>query len=253
MNIPRPKLWYLPETNRAYLHYYELGNLLSIPDCSDIIHSMLAKIILHANLDQRVDLIRKILSENNLIPPHPDLLYLEDAEKLGVEQTKKIRQFLSLKPYSAKGRAVALESAHNLTLDAQNSLLKSLEEPPKNAIILLGAESESNLLPTIISRCEIVKVESGKWKVKSKHENKYAEDIQRLINSSIQERFEYIEKLEEKDKFLIALLLYFRNKLSLHPKGANLEFVKILLEAQRWQKANVNIRAILEYLMLNLP
>jgi DNA polymerase-3 subunit delta' len=211
---------------------------------------MIAKILISTNLPEREGEINKILLTNSLKKDHPDVLYFEDEEKLGVESAKKIREHLSLKPYQAKGRAVILESAHNLTHEAQNSLLKTLEEPPSETIILLGAKSESNFLPTILSRCEVIRL-SETQKNRGKEKNKFEEDIRALQSQSIEGRFQYIEKLEEKEEFLKALVSYFREELKNNPK--NVTFTKMLLEAEEWESANINLRAILEYLMLNFP
>lgn len=55
-------------------------------------------------------------------------------------------------------RLIWIEEAHSLTLPAQHALLKTLEEPPKNTIIILSTHTPSTLLPTIISRCALVSV-----------------------------------------------------------------------------------------------
>ena len=59
---------------------------------------------------------------------------------------------------------------------------------------------------------------------------------------------QYIEKLKDREEFFQALVEYFHKKLP-----SNSEFVKELLQAEQWQNQNVNIRAILEYLMLVMP
>ncbi len=212
---------------------------------------MNSNILISENLEKRIDEIQKILSKLEINQNHPDLLYLNDEETLGVEAAKKIRQFLSLKPFQAKGRVVVLESAQNLTIDAQNSLLKTLEEPPSESSIILGADSDTKLLPTIISRCEIIRVQVTENRVQDKKDFKSA--IEHLVEASIEERFEFIEKLEEKEGFLKALIKYYRKELAFQSGIGNLEYTKELLEAERWNKANVNIRAILEYLMFTLP
>ncbi len=205
---------------------------------------MIAKILISPNLEQRREAILKILEENNLGKENPDVFYLPDEEKLGVSVTKKIREFLGFRPNKAKGKGVAIESAQNLTPDAQNSLLKTLEEPPEEAVLILGVEKESQLLPTVLSRCEVINLES---KLHNSELVKYSEEIEKLRSATIEERFEYIEKLEDKEGFLKALVSYYRSQLP-----ENLEFSKKLLEAERWEGANVNIRAILEYLMLEM-
>ena len=74
---------------------------------------------------------------------------------LGIEDVKNMQKKLYLKPLKGMRKAVILKEAHLLTPEAQNALLKVLEEPPANTIIILTAENEDALLPTVRSRCTI--------------------------------------------------------------------------------------------------
>jgi len=203
------------------------------------------------------DLSRSVGSHDLPIRNHPDVLYFPDESKLGIAEVRKIKEHFSLKPYQAKGRTVVLEDATKLTIEAQNALLKTLEELPADALFILGADSDSKLLPTVLSRCEIVILEATKLPIESKRDSiaSLQSDIERLLESSISERFEYMEKLKDREEFLHALVQYFHQTLSVHPGGvhSDVEFLKELLQAEEWAKQNVNIRAILEYLMLKLP
>ncbi len=206
---------------------------------------VIAKIIISQSLLGRVEALNQVLEDLNLQRKHPDVLYIEDEAKLGVEQSQQIRSFLSIRPYSALGRVVVLESAHKLTREAQNALLKILEEPPNQAVILLGAASTSALLPTILSRCQIVQLEDA-----VEEDSKFFDQIASLIGKSEAERFAFIEKLEEKEVFLDAMVAYFRQKMIADP--SKYQFAQKLLQAEEWKESNVNIRAILEYLMLEM-
>lgn len=206
---------------------------------------MNSQLIVSQNLDQRIGEAEKILTENNLKKDHPDVLWM-DEEKLGVEQAKSIRQFLSLKPYSASGRMVVVLNFQNLTLDGQNSLLKTLEEPPEMATIILGASNDKKILPTILSRCEIIRLDSAAKKGVS-------DDIEKLRKMSVEERFNLVEKTEDKSALLDALVLYFHHQLTTNNSQLTTDFAKELLHAEQWKEANGNIRAILEYLMLKMP
>ena len=224
---------------------------------------MISRLLIHPEASKREQEAEKILTKNNLSRNHPNLLWFSEEEKLGVEQAKKIREFLSLKPYQGQSQALVLISAENLTPEAQNALLKTLEEPPEYALIILGASSENQLLPTIISRCQAMNLESSEsGKATDKISLKCEKDIEKLLQSTMEQRFQYIEKLTEREKFLPALTAYFRYKLlerssaeaTVPPPRWNLkDFIKDLLEAERWAAQNVNIRAILEYLMLRMP
>lgn len=187
---------------------------------------------------------------------HPDILYFEAGMKLGIAQARQIKKHFSLKPNSLKGKIAIIEEAEVLTLEAQNALLKTIEELPEEAILILGANSDAILLPTIISRCQVTHLqESGSPNLTGLFDIK---DIEKLLNSSLQDRFGYIERLKEKELFLHFFVHSFRETLL---KKQNLpvadkqikNYLEELLQAEQWTKQNVNIRAILEYLMLVMP
>ncbi len=204
---------------------------------------MIARLLISSSLDSRIGEAEKILSQAGLSKSHPDLLYFPADSKLGIAEARKITEFFSLKPYSAKAKAAVLEDASRLTDEAQNALLKTLEELPKNGLFIMCANSDATFLPTVLSRCQMERLQGT---VDSKQS--YTEDIEKLLESTIEQRFEYIEKLKEREELFHALLSYFHKKLP-----ANSEFTKELMQAEEWQKQNVNIRAILEYLMLVMP
>jgi DNA polymerase-3 subunit delta' len=88
---------------------------------------------------------------------HPDLLRLtleEKAKNLKIEQVRDIQAILPYPPIEGRWKVVVLEQADLLTIEAQNALLKSLEEPPSFNLFLLLASSRTRLLPTVLSRCQ---------------------------------------------------------------------------------------------------
>ena len=79
--------------------------------------------------------------------------------------------------------------------------------------------------------------------------------IQKLLSVSRQDRFEYIEKLKDKEEFLHSLVKYLHYNLPARLESGNsdyLKFLQDLLQAEAWAKQNVNIRGILEYLMFKI-
>ena len=210
---------------------------------------MIARLLISQSLEIRKIELKKLLEQAGLRNPHPDLFYIDSFQKLGIAEARKIKEFFSLKPYSSKGRAVILEDATNLTPEAQNALLKTLEELPENGLFILCANSDAPFLPTVLSRCQIINL-SSKFQAPS---SKFSLDIEKLLESSVEQRFEYIEKLKDREEFLQFLISYFHQNLASHLEGGNVNFLKELLQAEQWQKQNVNIRAILEYLMLAMP
>ncbi|MCL4367064.1 hypothetical protein M1563_02755 [Patescibacteria group bacterium] len=211
---------------------------------------MIAQLIIQPDIPTRIQAIEKILIDQGLNRNHPNLIWFDENSKLGVEQTKKIREHLSLKPYQGKFQAAVLIAAEVLSLDAQNSLLKILEEPPGEALIILGIGFESQLLPTVISRCQLTFIHDSGTNKNEVLLKKYQAKIMQLFASNIETRFQLIEKIEQREEFLTALVTYFHE----HRQDKTLQpFLADLLQASLWQQHNVNTRGILEYLMLKIP
>ena len=72
---------------------------------------------------------------------------------IGIGEVRGIQHQASLKPYEGKSRVFIFDGAEQMSEDAANALLKTLEEPPPQVLILLLASHEESLLPTILSRC----------------------------------------------------------------------------------------------------
>ncbi len=210
---------------------------------------MISRLFISPDQDSQRAAAEKALSVLELSRNHPDVLWIEPGDKsLGVEDTKKIREHFSFKPFLSDGRAVVVIGAEKLTQDSQHSLLKTLEEPPESAAFVLAASREDSLLPTILSRCEIVLLNpEGKPSESSTSDNSMDE----LFNSSIEKKFQVIEKTENREDLLNQLSGYIHRKLPEHPELV--DFAKLILEAQEWHNSQGNIRTILEYLALNMP
>lgn len=220
---------------------------------------MIARLLISSLPETRITEIKKVILSYlpNGDTIHPDLLYINSGEKIGVAESKKIKDHFSLKPYSAKGRIAVLEDTSEMTPEAQNALLKTTEELPDQAILILGSSTESNLLTTILSRCQIIYLDNPSDDIGQPIDSTFEEDLKILLASGPEERFAYIEKLKDKENLLHFLTSGFRKML--HGQEENLkprevtEFLKQLLTAEKWARQNVNIRGILEYLMLVMP
>jgi len=92
---------------------------------------------------------------------HPDLSLLvpeEGHKDILIDQVRGLQHTLSLSPYAAPYRIALLPDFQRSTEQAQNALLKTLEEPPAKVILLLTAHTPEQLLATIVSRCEVVRL-----------------------------------------------------------------------------------------------
>lgn len=74
--------------------------------------------------------------------------------QIRIEQVRELRKQASLRPYEGRTRVFILQDAELLTTEAANSLLKYLEEPPPNVLLVLLVADEYALLPTVLSRCQ---------------------------------------------------------------------------------------------------
>lgn len=87
----------------------------------------------------------------------PDLVFIEpDGQNIKIEQIRELNRALSFKPVSGRYRVSIIRQAEMMTDEAANSLLKTLEEPPQNNIMVLNVTEPLALFPTIVSRCQKV-------------------------------------------------------------------------------------------------
>ena len=89
---------------------------------------------------------------------HPDLYILkpEKENTIGVNDIRALRREIRQKPYESSRRFFIIPSAGLMTVQAQNALLKTLEEPPEYAVTMLLADKEEGFLPTVLSRSVIL-------------------------------------------------------------------------------------------------
>jgi len=92
---------------------------------------------------------------------HPDLSVVQaevEGENLKVDAIREVQYSLALHPYVSRYRIALFLRFEEATMQAMNALLKTLEEPNSRVIILITAESVEELLPTIVSRCQLIRL-----------------------------------------------------------------------------------------------
>lgn len=95
---------------------------------------------------------------------HPDLRILApgrtetgvERRAVGIEQIRALKRDAAYPPYEARWKVFIIEDAEAMRAEAANSLLKVLEEPPPGVVIILLAESTASLLPTLVSRAQVI-------------------------------------------------------------------------------------------------
>ena len=180
---------------------------------------------------------------------HPDMNVIQadfEGGTLKVDQVREVQHSMSLKPYQAKYRVALFLRFQEANDNAANALLKTLEEAPAHAILLLTADNPEQLLPTIVSRCEILRLRSlpietieadllargldeerarllshisgGRpgyarrlvedFSLLEKREERL-DDLQTLLNAPRVEKFSYADKLsKDKDSMRQAILIW---------------------------------------------
>jgi DNA polymerase-3 subunit delta' len=82
----------------------------------------------------------------------------EKTRSISIEAVRQLEHFLALKVPGDEQRIIVIEDAHGMTIEAQNALLKTLEEPAAGTTIILTASSEQSMLPTIRSRTTLLTI-----------------------------------------------------------------------------------------------
>ncbi len=112
-----------------------------------------------------LEIVSRSFMNQNLTGHNPDLIYLDPADSeneqsIGITEIRKVKSFLSLSPLVGKYKFVIINDAHLMTEEAQNALLKILEEPSQSSVLILVTSNSNLLLPTVISRCQEIKFSS---------------------------------------------------------------------------------------------
>ena len=168
------------------------------------------------------------------------------TQSIGIEDIKIMQEKLFLKPIRSANKLLVIEDAQLLTPEAQNALLKVLEEPPAHTIIILGTESSSALLPTIISRCQLIVLEEEQKKLSEETIEELNTFIQNLPELSIGERLKQAEQLaKDKDnatEWIENLILILRENLL--KKYSSSEGAKVTESRSIDQKSSRQARTI---------
>jgi len=83
-----------------------------------------------------------------------DLIEVDAASNRGIDEIRELRDGIRFSPTKSKYKVFIIDESHQLSKDAANALLKTLEEPPSHAIFILATTEIHKMIPTIISRCQ---------------------------------------------------------------------------------------------------
>jgi len=194
------------------------------------------------------DLIKKLA-----ITPY-DILDFNSNETIGIENIKLIIKNSRITPYSAK-KLTVVRNFQMATNEAQNAFLKFLEEAPAFLTIILTANSIQNILPTVLSRCLLIKDKTKK--ISS------AIDLLPIMHMPKGQRLVYLQKeVTSKDqalRFIADLTDTLEFALLSDPKNFPLSeseianMIKKTEKARQYLESNVNYKLVLDILLLGFP
>ncbi len=182
------------------------------------------------------------------VPESPFTLHLFPEKTLGIDDIRQIRTFLSRKPPTGAHNSVIIHAAEKLTLPAQHAILKILEEPPAGSLIYLVTVFPDELLPTILSRVEIIDTETPAAKPTPSAE------IAALINSLAAAKVGERLKLIDDQNFSRETALLFLDQLefALHANHHLPLKYDLIYATRKYLLANVSVRLAMDNFALSL-
>ena len=162
---------------------------------------------------------RSLLDENPYFSLFDWLKHIGVENKQGlisVEESVHVLKDLSLKPYESETRIMLIWMPEKMNIQAANKLLKIIEEPPQKTLFLLVAESTENMLATVLSRTQLLKVprhsdqEVLKYLMNRGVEQAKAKMISNLVDGNINEALQLAEHMEDSEQNALNFVQWMR-------------------------------------------
>lgn len=212
-------------------------------------------LIYGGNKGKRKELVDQLLTKDlgfESLTNIPDILniYPESAKRsIGIGQMRELIKYINQKPFSHYNKAAIIHGAEKLTVQAQNSILKTLEEVPHYASIILDSKTKTVLLKTVLSRCQKISATTLRLiPVEGKN------NINEIISKKLGERITFAGEFskEDQEKIIETLehwILQLRNNLS-YKNSANIRLISQVKSDLEY--TNINTKLALEHLVLHL-
>jgi len=176
---------------------------------------------------------------------------------MGIEDVRNIQKTILLKPFRGKTKAVIIDIYENITQEAQNALLKILEEPPANTIIIITISKKELVLPTIISRCKVIVLQEKEMELMQDDVSRFHDILNNLLNGKTGDKLKIAQDIARNREniflWLEKMAVVLKNELT--DNNTNLKYLNLLKELQKTYKniksTNVNPRIALENLFLS--
>jgi DNA polymerase-3 subunit delta' len=176
----------------------------------------------------------------------PDLMMVEpdESKEISIKKIREVQNFLAYKSYNGGVKTVIVDQAEKMNAEAQNCFLKTLEEPKGNTLIILVSSKPDLFLPTIASRCQILKFFRPKDlpinSEKVRQEKETLEKLVPVINANLSEKFKYAKEFDfDNQDFGETLEILQRSFRDLLLEKAGAEASKSVLPGKKYSVSQV--------------
>lgn len=191
---------------------------------------------------------------------HPDYYEINKpfTESIKIDEIREMQNKIIEKPITSERKVYVINNAENMTAEAQNCLLKTLEEPPKFASIILVTNNENTLLATIKSRCTKVVFTEEEEKQQTEEEKQRYEELEKVFGDVEKHiSIDLLNKLDilYKDKDNIYENLEYINEILIEKGKKNakyLDYIDTVEETKRMLKSNSNYDMCIDNLILSI-
>lgn len=179
-----------------------------------------------------------------------------------IMESRSIKKLLIEKPFGGGNRLVIIKQIEKATLEASNALLKILEEPPPTTFFILTTSNTNKIIPTILSRCQIINEINSTDMMKEKTAEKIGLFLKSLITLSSAERMNFwpksIKSKDDAKPFLNNIIIFLDRNLKtdneeLSSKRDLSQMIVKSSAALMYIESNVNYKATLDILFWGFP
>lgn len=174
-----------------------------------------------------------------------DVRVLGQEAPIAIADIHSLRSTLHFKPYAGSHALLVIWAFAGLSQEVANSILKTLEDPPQTLIIVLGAQTEDSLLPTIISRCQTIYLDKSEPSIVAQEHT-----LSKIRQQTLGERLELAEVLAN-DPDLEQVVLGWHNEIA-QSNFQNADVLAGLLKLSGTLQTNANRRLAIESFFVGL-
>ncbi|CAG1772055.1 hypothetical protein BAC3_02290 [uncultured bacterium] len=184
-------------------------------------------------LKDKLNISEPILNTNIFMIEKP-----EDKASIGIGDVSNVVEWAYRKDTDLK--LIEIKNADLLTDQAQNAMLKLIEEPPENVLVLLITPNSSSILQTIRSRCILITTTAANFNT--------SELAKKFIEAGYLERTKIIDKMLSEDTNRASVAEFIEELLRLNLNKKNTDSISEIKEVYRAVKRGVNLKLCLDYL-----